>query len=482
MDIPFSDFRPDASPFNPSAALSTTNAIPVGDGWGPAKSFAAFSSALPAQCYGGIDARNNADSYSFFAFTTASMHKYDTTTLGWDDVTPTAGATNLPNGDLWSATTYGREYVVATNENDGPQVFQLGTSTEFAALSGSPPAAKYVHELGEYLILSHLASDSHGLQWSGIGDITKWTLGQDGSNNQTFPSGGPIQGLVPSERGAYIFQQEVIRQMIFTPQGSYAFMFNIANPARGCVSPGSIVQANSTVFYLDEDGFYMGVEGVAIGAEKVNRYFLSAVDENFINQVQGSSDPANKIVWWRYRKTDGTYEMLGYDWQLGRWCKRDDNVNFLISIHSPGYTLEGLSTVSNSLDALPYSLDSRVWKGGRPAFGGFDSSHQFGYFEGTNLAATLDTAQVALSGKSKRSTVREFRFETDADDHTGKIAKYGKHGDATSFSSSLSPQPSGAIKTKSNGRLHKFRLEVPAGEVWTHAHGVEPVFRRAGKR
>ena len=482
MVILFSDFRPVGSFYNLVFFLLTCIFLPFADRWGPAKSFAAFSSALPAQCYGAIDARDNSDNYSFFAFTTTSMHKYDDATLGWEDVTPTAGATNLPNGEIWSATTYGREYVVATNENDGPQVYQLGTSTDFAALTGSPPAAKYVMELGEYLVLLHLNSDSHGLQWSGIGDITKWTIGRDGSNNQTFPSGGPIMGAVPQERGAFIIQQDVIRQMVFTPNGPYAFMFQMANASRGCVAPASIVQAAGTFFYLDEDGFYMGVEGTPIGAEFVNRYFLATADENFLSEVQGANDPANKIVWWRYRKTDGTYEMLGFDWQLQRWCKLDENVNFLINVHSPGYTLEGLSNISNSLDALPYSLDSRVWKGGRPAFGAFNSSHQFGYFEGPNLAATLDTAQVALSGNSRRSTLRELRFITDADTHTAKIAKYAKHGDATSFGNSISPQVSGAVKCRSNGRLHKIRLEIPAGEVWTHAHAVAPDFRRAGRR
>jgi hypothetical protein len=480
--IPFSDFRPDASLFNPGASPNTSNVIPVADGWAPAKAFSAISTALPAQCYGAIDARDATDTYTFFAMTSTGMYKYNSSTLGFDDVTPTAGATNLPNGDIWSATTYGKQYVIATNENDGPQVFDLTSSTEFAALTGSPPNAKFVKELGEYLVLAHLDSDSHAVHWSGIGDITKWTVNQDGSGKQEFADGGPIMGMATMKGGAYILQQDLIRRMTFTPQGSWTFMFDVANPSRGCVSPASIVEAAGTFFYLDEDGFYMGIEGQPIGAEKVNRYFLQTADEDFLSEVQGANDPANKIVWWRYKKTDGNFEMLGFDWQMNRWTRLEENVNFLINVHSPGYTLEGLDNISSSLDALPYSLDSRVWKGGRPAFGAFNTSHQFGYFEGANLAATLDTADVAISGPKRRTFVNGYRFITDADGHTGQIAAKDKHSSALSFSNATAPDPTGLVPARSDGRLHRFRLNVTAGETWTHAHGVEEEAMPAGNR
>jgi hypothetical protein len=472
--IPLARFKPDGSLFNPSASLNITNVLPVADGWAPMPDFSAFSTALSGQCYGAIDGRQDDGTYELFAFTTTGAFKFDSSTLGWNDVTPSAGALALPNGDLWSMVQYG-DYVIATNSTDGPQVYELGVSSLFSALSGSPPSAKYVNSAGDYLFLMHTASNPNLVQYSGINDITDWTIdGANGSDSQTIPDAGPIQGSARGQGGLFVLCLDQINKFTQMSEGPYAFRRDVVNPSRGCVSPASIVEAAGTFFYLDEDGFYMGPEGTPIGAEKVNRYFLERINEDFLSEVQGAVDSANKMVWWRFLKNDATYEVLGYDWQLQEWTRLDTNINYLFNVHSPGYTMEGLDNISSSLDALPYSLDSRVWKGGRPSFGGFNSSNQFGYFAGSNMAATLQTADTELGGPFGRAFVQGYRFVTDAATHTGRVSGKETHGSALSWSSATSPEATGLIPARSSARLHRFELTVPAGETWTHAHHVVP--------
>jgi hypothetical protein len=305
---------------------------------------------------------------------------------------------------------------------------------------------------------------------------------EKGSDLQDLPDGGHIMGGVRTEGGAYILQQSRIRRMTFNPSGTFTFSFSVVNPSRGCIAPASIVEAGGTFFYLDEDGFYAGPEGRPIGAEKINRYFLDQADGEYITTVQGSADSANKMVWWRFRKVDSTYGLIGYDWQLDRWTELGVNSTFLFNAHSPGYSLEALDLISATLEGLPYSLDSRVWQGGRPAFAGFDSSHQLGFFEASNLEATIETADIPLGGETNRAFVNGYRFTTDAATHTGQVSAKPTHGAALSWSTATSPDTSGLIPARSDGRLHRFRLIVPAGETWTHAHNAIPTAKRSGKR
>ena len=480
--IPFSTFEPDSSKFNPAASVATKNVLPVKDGWAPMRAYGEFSSALSEQCYGAQEGQKSDGTYELFAFTETTIQKYDSSTMGWTDVTPLAGAMTLPNGNIWSTVDYG-DYVIGTNTSDGPQYYDMNSSTEFIALPGSPPSARYVNKVGEYLFLMHTTADPNLVQWSGIGDITEWTEGEATSSSQTIPDAGPIQGSARAQNGLYVICQDQINLFTFNPTGPYTFSRSVVNPSRGCISPGSIVEANGTFFYLDEEGFYMGPQGVPIGAEKVNRYFLDNVDADFLPETQGAADAINKIVWWRYKKTDATYEMLGYDWQLDRWTRAEANVNFLFNLHSPGYTLDGLDAVSAVLDDLPYSLDSRVWKGGRPTLAAFNTSHKFGYFEGDNMEASLETADVELGDGLHRACLRGYRFKTDAATFTGQVAALDKYGDTVTFAAAKSPQTSGIIKERKTGRLHRFRQIIPAAENWTHSHGVLVDARqRAGRR
>jgi hypothetical protein len=70
-----------------------------------------------------------------------------------------------------------------------------------------------------------------------------------------------------------------------------------------------------------------------------------------------------------------------------------------------GYTLEGLSAVSASLDALPFSLDSKVWQGGAPVMAAIDASNKLGFYSGDNAEATITTQEFgATDGSLTRIT------------------------------------------------------------------------------
>jgi len=477
----FSPFEPDKSYINGAASTAIEGALPVADGWGPAKDFAAYGAALPAKCIGSITARDSNNDFHIFAGTSTGLYRYNSGTLSWDDVTRASGGYTVPDGDYWSMIQWGNT-VIFTSVNDNVQVFDLATSTVFDDLAGSPPRAKYVTTAGDFVVLMNISGHPSRAQWCGIGNSTQWAVGEELADFQDFPDGGSIIGGVRSELGATVIQQKGIRQLEFNAGSGLVFSARLVNPTRGCVSPASLVDVAGTFFYLDEDGFYQGPEGSPIGAEKVNRWFLDEIGPFELTVVQGAADPLNKIVWWRFTRTDGTNALIGYDWQLQRWAYIDLDVEYISSAYTPGYTLDGLDAVNTSVDDLVFSLDSRVWLGGRPTFALFNASHIMGFMEGSNRAAVLETADAVLGGTDSRAFVNGFRAVTDAKNHTGQISQRDTHYDTPTWTPAAAPDATGLIPARSNARLHRFRVNIASDETWTRAHSVEPVARPGGKR
>src|SRR5262249_9521639 len=103
-----------------------------------------------------------------------------------------------------------------------------------------------------------------------------------------------------------------------------------------------------------------------------------------------------------------------YDYGLDRWSPFISiSGEYLVPITKPGVTLESLDTLfgSNidtislsSLDAIAAALLSRL--------AAFNTSHQLGFFDGSNVEAVLETPEQSLEGSRMR--VRGFEPRTDA--------------------------------------------------------------------
>jgi hypothetical protein len=480
MIVPFPNWEPDKSKFDGQNTDTVQNVLPLVGGWGPMPAHSPVGSALPAECKGALSVADSDGVSWTFVGTQEGLYRFDTTSLAFVDLTTTATTYDVPEGEFWSFRHFGN-LILATNQNDGLYYFDMASGTEFV-LASNAPKAKFVTNVGEYVVLMNLDGFPNRIQWSEIGSVTDWTVGDNGAGLQDFPDGGDISGATFGEEQVFVLQRRCIRAMQYIG-GSYTFQFELANTARGCKSPWSIVQAANTFFFLDEDGMYQGPQGTPIGAEKVNRYVTDTYDLNLWDTVQGAADPTNKIVWWLFTFVGGVKEMIGYDWQLERWTRSDTDMTYIFSAESPAYTLEGLDNVNTSIDALPYSLDSRAYLGGRQALGGIDTSNFYGLFEGSNLAAVVETHDAKLQGPNQRAFVNGYRLITDAADHTGQVAGKDTHYSSLSFDAAVAPiSASGLITTRKNARLHRFRGNVTAAETWTYIQGVMPEVRPGGRR
>jgi hypothetical protein len=482
--LPFSEYRPDVSSYMSDASQVIQNVVPRADGYGPFPSLVDFSSALAAACRGFFYARKTDGSIAVFAGTSTKLYQLNNTTLGWTDVSAGGGSySTLPTGNHWQFAQFG-SVVIAVQPNVAPQAFTIGSSTEFAALAGSPPQASYVSVVGRFLVLSGLLSTPYRIQWSGLNAIATWTSGTNSSDFQDLPDGGIVRGVAGGEYGV-IFQETAMRRMVYAPGSPVIFNIERITEDKGLLAPYSLIRAGDRIFFLAPQGFHgMLPTGLPepIGKERFDRTFFADYDSGSLQLVIGAADPAASRVYWTYRSGSGSAglfdKVLVYDYALGRAALVNMSGEYLASLAAPGLTLEGLDTISGSLDALPFSLDD-VSTAALSKLSAVSSANKLGFFSGPSLEATLDTSEQAMD---RRMRVKGFRPATDAAGCYGAIGARENLQTAVSYASEQGINGKGLCPANVSTRLARGRLRIPAGTSWTFATGIEPIFAAEGRR
>src|SRR5262249_57477085 len=122
---------------------------------------------------------------------------------------------------------------------------------------GSPAQAGYISVVGRFLVLSGLLSTPYRIQWSGLNSFnvsTSWTSGINSSDFQDFPDGGIVRGVAGGEFGV-IFQEGVMRRMIYAPGAPYIFQIERIAEDKGLLAPYSLIRAGDRIFFLAAQGF-----------------------------------------------------------------------------------------------------------------------------------------------------------------------------------------------------------------------------------
>lgn len=496
---PFPPFSPDMSLHNPAATSNVMNVKPVTDGYGPLATLVTFSEALAAAPRGSIAVRTAKGVQAAFVGTATALYKLEADGT-WDDVS--SAAYTLPADDEWSFDLFG-ERVIATNVSNGAFFFDIGTSTDFVALPGSPPKAKYVSVVGDFVWLLNLENAPADYAFSGLNDSEIWTIGERFSDVGTFPDGAEAVGCVPFPGGCYIVQRNIIRAANFAPSSGFTFTTQIANDKIGCVAPRSIARiGNGEFLFLAQDGFYRFGPGgaVPIGAERVDATFKSIVASAELESVTAAVDPDEKLVYFRFQTSTGSSLFYLYDWQLDRWSQSDQNVSGLGTMVTSSLTLEQLDILfPDGIDSAGITTDSSQFSGGRPAIAGFSSDWKIGFFTGENAAATIETATMELNAPY-RSFVRGAQvigdisisgagsyddISTPVDELEGSSDAYyterftvalgtaNYHSADLTWGTAVGPNYyTGIIPFRSSARMHRARLSINAGTVWRHAVGI----------
>lgn len=479
--LAYGDYRPDVSDYEGQATRNILNGIPRGDGYGPFPGFSAYASALPSACRGAFYALKSDGTVVTFAGTTTRLYKLNNTDFSWTDVSASGSSYSaLSSTAQWQFAQTGN-LVFATQANALLQVFDLSSATAFSNTLGSPPQAAYISVVGRFLVLSGLLSTPYRIQWSGLNSFNasaSWTSGINSSDFQDFPDGGIVRGVAGGEAGI-IFQDQAIRSMSYVPGSPIIFQIDRITQDKGLYAPYSIIRAGERIFFYAGQGFHKIEPGGVpeqIGREKVDRTFLADLDKGNLQLFMGAADPRSTRIYWAYKSVSGTVgaydKLLGYDFLLDRFFPISVTGQYLLGISQTGLTLENLDSISSSLDALTLSLDAYA-TAVQPEIAQFDGSNTLGFFRGTNLEATLESAEQGTDGN--RITVKGFRPITDAPTLFGSASwRDTQLVPATAGAEVAVSQRTGRCDMMRDTRYTRFKIRIPAGTVWTFAAGVEP--------
>lgn len=481
--IPFGEYLPDLPPYQNQGALEALNVAPKLIGYGPIQTFAANTTALTARCQGAFSCLSLDGLVFNFAGDATKLYRMASSGTSWSDVSRTVGgayATDSAGG--WSFTQFGNT-VIAVNGVDVPQAFTLGTSTNFAALAGSPPTARFAATVKDFVFLGRVSSLQNEVRWCGINDPTSWTVSTTTQADfQDIPDGGIVMGIVGGE-SATILQRYGISRATYIG-AEFIFQFDKISRSIGCMAENSTAAWENNVFFLSDNGFYqlVGAEQmIPIGENKINDYFLQDFDPTYPQRVVGAIDPAEHrymVIYPSLAASSGVPDKgLIYHWPTARWSRFEVTLEWIYWAQSQsGYTLDTLDTPMPSIDGAPQiSFDSSFWSGtGRRVLSAFNSSHQYGVFSGDNMAATVDTGEFGLTPNG-RTFIRSARIITDGG--TPSLAPITRNlpTETVMIGSPVAADAIGRHQLRVNSRYVRARATQPAGATWNFLHGIDDV-------
>lgn len=487
VTVPFGEWAPDLSPLGNPGTPTAKNVIPFSGGYLPFKNIALQTNALDDRVRGAFAARDASNNVYYYAGTETKLYELVAATFNDESGAAYSTATD----DNWEFALY-KAQVVATNYADPVQEIAIGGggSGAFADLFTSTlkPKARHCATVGRFLVLGGTNDGTDGEQparvwWSAIDDITDMDPSATTQCDfNDFADGGWVRKIVGGVEYGVVFQERQIWRMTYV--GSpLVFDFQPVDRTRGTQIPGSVIAHGRLIFYISEDGFYGfdGQSSTPIGHNKVDRTFWDQFDITNKRFVSSAIDPLNKLVLWSFPgagSTGGTpNKIFIYNWADNKWAEVDGvgNLDIVTSAVTQGYTLDGLDTVGTDIDdssLFPVSFDSEFWKGGARRLAAFDSAHKLGYFTGSNLAMTVDTAEAQLIS-GQRAMVTAVRPLIDGGTPTIRMGSRNRQIDDVTFSASVTVNSSGLCPVRTNARYHRARLEVPASNSWSIAQGID---------
>ena len=479
MKLEFGPWLPDLPALGNPGNTDAKNVVPFANGYLPWRAVNPYSNALTARCQGAWAIKDNTGTVHVYAGDATKL--YLLSGASYSDASRLAGgAYATPSDGQWRFVKFGA-LGIAVNGADAPQSITLASGANFAALSGSPPTARHIAVVREFVVLGNITAAQNRVQWSASDNATGWTVGTDESSYQDIPDGGIIQAIVGGEVG-YVFQERQIVRMVRVP-APVTFQFDVVEQARGALAPYSVVPVGNGVFYLAPDGFYFfdGVQSVQIGENGIDQTFFSEVNKTAFDRVTCAVDPVRKLVLVAYPTGGGGLpnKILVWHWPERRWSYIVQDCEILYNNFSLG---TGLDSISGTLEGQTISFDSTAYQGGNQSIGVFNQEHKLSFFDGDTLAATMTTAEGQLNDRG-RSQVQAITPLIDVSSATVSMGVRETQSGTVTYGSEASQRSTGICPVRSTGRFHRARVTVPAAASWTYAQGVDILkVAQAGER
>lgn len=512
MIVEFGEWLPDLPSLNNPGSITINNCIPAGKSYEPIFSLVDITddtNALDSYPRGSIHARvpSTGDEVNIVGTETA-LYRFDSPT--WTDISK-AGGYALNSANNWEFVQYGI-YVIGVNIDTNPQVYDIEAGGLFADLGGSPPKARYIDVVKDFVVLGNTIDATDGavpyrVRWSALGDSTSWTPSAvtQADYQDLNADNGWITGVIGGDYGI-IFQEKAITRMDYI--GSpVVFQFNQVEINNGTQIPGSIIRVGSLIYFIGIDGFYVfdGNHSYPIGSEKIDDFFINDFDAGFPDRVSVAVDYPNNVIIWSYPGAGSLNgqpnRVIFYNYAPNiekRWSGADIEMSHLSNTYSIAiYNMDNMDPDFPNLDEIVPSFDSRFWTGNQIIVSAFSDEFKLQKFAGPPLTATIVTPEVQLSEGERTNLIRvKPLIETNAaftGSVTVEIGTRNLQSEEVTYTAAITLDSTGEAKVRSNARFHRMRVTVNPGTYdppesydggkFIHAIGFEVLeMRKAGVR
>ena len=466
--LTFGEWMPD-QPSVSGALTDAKNVVSQAIGYGPFPTPVTFSTSNAAEDLTSLYAAKQPDgNTALFAAGASKIY----TVSGVGGITQVKTGMTTGANDRVRFTQFGKT-VISTNNAEKLQAWTLGTSTSFADLSATAPIAKFITVVRDFVVCANTyessAQQQYRVRWSAINNETDWTEDVNTqSDYQDIPDGGQIVGIRGGEFGLVLLERAIHRMSyVGTP---FIFQFDNISRGKGCMVSGSIAQYQGVTFFLSDDGFYMcdGQNVTAIGAEKVDRFFLQDASESDYKTMSAAVDPIRKLVIWNYKTVNGNRSVIIYNFKTQKWTYGDAGTDFLAEASTSSVTLEQLDSLSNSIDALTTSLDSQLYVGGKYFLGGTLATRVMTY-TGASQTGVIATGDLDIGANSVVTLARPI---VDNGSATVAIASRTLLNQGVSFNTAVAASSENRVSLRSAGRYHRLKV-TPTGSNWNNAISVD---------
>ena len=465
--LTFGEWMPD-QPSVSGALTDAKNVVSQAIGYGPFPTPVTFSTSDAAEDLTSLYAAKQPDgNTALFAAGASKIY----TVSGVGNITQVKTGMTTGVNDRVRFTQFGK-VIISANNADRLQAWTLGTSTSFADLSATAPIAKFITVVRDFVVCANTletTQQQYRVRWSAINDETDWTENVNTqSDYQDIPDGGQIVGIRGGEFGLVLLERAIHRMTyVGTP---FIFQFDNISRGKGCMVAGSIAQYQGVTFFLSDDGFYMcdGQNVTAIGAEKIDRFFLQDASEADYKTMSAAVDPIRKLVIWNYKTVNGNRSVLIYNFKTQKWTYGDAGTDFLAEASTSSVTLEQLDSLSASIDALTTSLDSQLFVGGKYFLGGTLATRVMTY-TGASQAAVISTGDLDIGANSVVTLARPI---VDNGSATVAIASRTLLNQGVSFNTAVAASSENRVSLRSAGRYHRLKV-TPTGDNWDNAISVD---------
>lgn len=487
VDLPLGEWLPD-QPDQKNALVKAEGVVADAGCYRPIPSLLTVQATLPSGICAGAFKTARAAGDSVVCVGTSS----DLFVIVGTTVTASGLALSLGVNPIWVFERFNR-FVFATAGGVTYYLPDIASSAVFLPLTGSPPQARAMGRVGDFLILGNLTLDidasfsPYRIRWSGFNNPAgSWVddIGTESGAVDMDATYGEVTAIAGGRYGL-ICQQDAISR-IFRSGTAASFSKELIEEDRGCVATASVVRVGAFAFGLGRDGFWQcnGATVQLISSGRVWDWFLANADTALIPKTQATVDYRSRCIIWNFfgQGSASRNRQLIWAWDQNKWTAASITVDWAFARRIPGAVVdsavEGAVLIDNSLDLV----DAARFSEDKEQFAGFVGLNLL-VANGPPIEAILETGELQPV-PGYRAMVRGVApiMEGAA---TGALLSVGVRtssaGESVMYSPESSPGAQGFAPQRKDGRYLRVAMRIPAGTLWSKASALQVDFVQGGR-